>query len=201
MTDVLRADGLDLPARDFIVSPGFAGVVALLAVIIASGVVLFAVRRAGKRSHLLLEQRERDLAQARDDADHAQALERTWQRWQWLVEHAAIEPAVSEGATLGVGPAVALELVQGLLRDAEELGDDTLAKTVAVYQEQLLLVLAQQGGPVAEFAGAARAKPNGSEPDGAPPAPPKPDPASVATAAAEPDDASVAQSGGGRRRR
>ena len=31
---------LDLPARDFLVSPGFAGVVALLAAIIVAGAVL-----------------------------------------------------------------------------------------------------------------------------------------------------------------
>jgi hypothetical protein len=149
---VLRADGLGgVPLRDFIVSPGFAGVVALLAAIITAGAVLYAVRRAGKRSQLLLEQREHDLAQARADAEHTQAVARCWERWQWVVDKAGIEPAVSEGATLGLGPAVTLELLRGLLRDAEELGDDTLAKAVAIYQEQLLLVLAQQAGPVAEL--------------------------------------------------
>ena len=61
---------------------------------------------------------------------------------------------MSEGATLGLGPAVTLELLGGLLRDAERLGDETLAKAVAVYQEQLLLVLAQQAGPVSGIAAA-----------------------------------------------
>lgn len=133
-------------------SPGFAGVAALLAAIIASGAVLYSVRRAGKRSQLLREQREQDLAQSRADAERTQAVARCWERWQWVVDKAGVEPAVSEGATLGLGPAVALELLRGLLRDAEALGDDTLARAVAVYQEQLLLVLAQQGGPVAELA-------------------------------------------------
>lgn len=136
---------------DFMVSPAFAGVAALLAVILAACVVLYAVRRAGKRSELLLEQREHDLAQARADTEHARAVERCWSRWQWVVDTVGVEPAVSEGATLGLGPAVTLELLRGLLRDAEELGDDTLAKAIASYQEQVLLVLAQQAGPVAEL--------------------------------------------------
>jgi hypothetical protein len=152
---------LDLPARDFLVSPGFAGVVALLAAIIIASVVLYAVRRAGKRSQELLDQRERDLAEARADAEHDVAVARCWERFQWVVDKAGIEPAVSEGATLGLGPAVTLEVLRGLLRDAEELGDDTLARAVAVYQEQLLLVLAQQAGPLAQVAEIPQAKESG----------------------------------------
>jgi hypothetical protein len=206
---VLRAGVLgDLPARDFIVSPGFAGVVALLAVIIAACVVLFAVRRAGKRGQLLLEQREHDLAEARDDAAHAQAVARCWERWQWVVDKAGIEPAVSEGATLGLGPAVTLELLRGLLRDAETLGDDTLARAVAVYQEQLLLVLAQQAGPVSDVAGPPTVKLPAAKP-GKQPAPTprrKPDneppPPTTDEAPAVTETASVAapQTGGRRRR-
>lgn len=140
----------DLPARDFIVSPGFAGVAALLAAIITAGAVLYASRRARQRFEQQREREERSRERGRDEA--AKAL--LWERWQWVVDKAGMEPAVSEGATLGLGPAVTLELLRGLLRDAEKLGDDTLAKAVAVYQEQLLLVLAQQGGPVSELAGA-----------------------------------------------
>jgi len=192
----------DLPLRDFIVSPGFAGVAALLAAIIASCAVLYGVRRAGKRSQQLLEQRERDLEQTRRDAEHALAVARCWERWQWVVETAGLEPAVSEGATLGLGPAVTLELLRGLLRDAEQLGDDTLTKAVVVYQEQLLLVLAQQAGPVAQLAGATTVQsPDGKlddkpassvhrKPDGATP-----------TTAGETSSATVKDSGGGRRRR
>jgi hypothetical protein len=146
---VLRAGVLgDLPARDFVVSPGFAGVVALLAAIITAGAVLYASRRARLRFQQQREQEERRQEQARDDAANALA----WERWQWVVDTAGIEPAASEGATLGLGPAVTLELLGGLLREAERLGDETLAKAVAVYQEQLLLVLAQQAGPVSDIA-------------------------------------------------
>jgi hypothetical protein len=225
VSHVLREGVLgDLPARDFIVSPGFAGIAALLAAIIASCAVLYGVRKARKRSELLLEQRERDLAQSRADAEHAQAVARCWERWQWVVDKAGIEPAVSEGATLGLGPAVTLELLRGLLRDAEELGDDTLAKAVAVYQEQLLLVLAHQAGPVSELAGPATVKLPVSRPDikPAPSAHRKPDaapptsgnaapptsgnaPSATAreTAAAAMGDApsELKESGGGRRRR
>jgi hypothetical protein len=66
--------------------------------------------------------------------------------WNWYT--AGIEPAATHGATLGLGPELALELLRGLLRDAEELGDDTLAKGITVYQSRLALVLAQQGVPV-----------------------------------------------------
>lgn len=206
MNHVLRAGVLgDLPLRDFIVSPGFAGVAALLAAIIASCAVLYSMRRAGKRSQQLLEQRERDLEQTRGDAEHAAAVARCWERWQWVVETAGIEPAVSEGATLGLGPAVTLELLRGLLRDAEQLGDDTLAKAVAVYQEQLLLVLAQQGGPVSELAVDKTARLPVGKLDNNPASPTHRRPDTVApTTAGETPSATVntvTETGGGRRRR
>lgn len=139
------------------ISPGFAGVVVLLAAIIAAGAVLHASRRARQRSEVQREEDERRLDLARDDTEKALL----WERWQWVVDTAGIEPAVSEDATLGLGPAVALELLGGLLRDAERLGDETLVKTVAVYQEQLLLVLAQQAGPISGIAGDTLARPSG----------------------------------------
>jgi hypothetical protein len=186
--------------RDFIVSPGFAGIAALLAAIIASFAVLYVVRRAGKRTEQLLEQRERDLAQSRGDAEKAQAVARCWERWQWVVETAGIEPALSEGATLGLGPAVTLELLRGLLRDAEHLGDDTLARAIAVYQEQLLLVLAQQGGPVSELpkSTAVRSPVGGVDPKPASSAHRKPDATPPTTG--ESPSATVKEAGGGRRR-
>lgn len=139
--------------RDLVVSPGFIGVALLVAAVIAACAVLYASRRARQR----FEKRQQ---QARDDAANALA----WERWQWVVDTAGIEPAASEGATLGLGPAVTLELVGGLLRDAERLGDDTLARAIAVYQEQLLLVLAQQAGPLASVAAPEQAPRQASEP-------------------------------------
>jgi hypothetical protein len=144
------------PFRDFVVSPGFAGAAALLAAIIALCAVLYASRRATKRFQQQLEQRERHHQEAREDEQHAEAVAQCWERLVWLVETAGIEPAASEGATLGLGPELALELLRGLLRDAEKLGDDTLAKAVTVYLHQLSLVLAQQGGPLPEPASAAK---------------------------------------------
>jgi hypothetical protein len=187
--------------RDLVVSPGFAGVVALLAAIVVGGAVLYASRRARQRSELEREQLERREEQARDD--EAKAL--AWERWQWVVDTAGIEPATSEGATLGLGPAVTLELLGGLLRDAERLGDETLAKAVAVYQEQLLLVLAQQAGPVSDLTGApsvrtpskANDKPASAHRRLDTPTPPTPPPTTPIETATAP----VSETGGGRRRR
>lgn len=188
--------------RDFVVSPGFVGVAALLAAIIAACAVLYASRRARQRSEQQREQQERRQDQARDDAADALA----WERWQWVVDTAGIEPAASEGATLGLGPAVTLELLGGLLRDAERLGDETLAKAVAVYQEQLLLVLAQQAGPVSGIAGATTVRPRDRKRDDRPASADQksangastPD---AETFSAETPSAPVAESSGGRRRR
>ena len=68
---------------------------------------------------------------------------------------AGVEPAASEGATLGLGPELAMATLRGLLRDAERLEDETLADAVTVYQNQFALVLAQQGGPLSELAAGA----------------------------------------------
>jgi hypothetical protein len=179
----------DLPARDFVVSPGFAGVAALVAALIAACAVLYASRRARRRFE---QQRDRDAShreQVRHDAENALA----WERWQWVVDTAGIEPAASEGATLGLGPAVTLELLSGLLRDAERLGDETLARAVAVHQEQLLLVLAQQAGPVSDIAVAKTRPPDGT----------REKLATVATETpfTETPSATAAETSGGRRRR
>ena len=165
--------------RDFVVSPGFAGLTALLAAVVAAGAVLYSSRRARQRFEQRRDEQDRRQDRARDDADKALA----WERWQWVVENAGIEPAVSEGATLGLGPAVTLELLSGLLRDADRLGDENLAKAVAVYQEQLVLVLAQQAGPVSGVAAAAAPT---SEPE---------------TTALPTHSEPVRESSGGRRRR
>jgi hypothetical protein len=183
-----------------VVSPGFAGLAALVAALIAACAVLYASRRARQRFEQQRDRDEHRQEQARDDVEKALA----WERWQWVVDTAGIEPAASEGATLGLGPAVTLELLGGLLRDAERLGDQTLAKVVAVYQEQLLLVLAQQAGPVSDIATITR------PPDGTrdhktasahrKPDTPAPEPADEKPSAERPS-AAVVESSGGRRRR
>lgn len=164
MIHVAKAIGLqDLPpARDFLLSPGFAGLAAVVGAIVVLCAVMLAARRASKRSVAEWEQRERHHEERRDDAAHEAAVARCWNRWWQLLETAAIEPAASEGATLGLGPEVALELLRGLLRDAEDLGDETLTRAVAVYQEQFVLVLAQQGVPLARLAQKPETSANGS---------------------------------------
>lgn len=142
---------LALPVEnDFLTSAGFGGAAALAAAIIVALVVLFAVQRASRRHRMEFEQQERQYRERRDDEQHAAAVTRCWQRLVWLVETAGIEPAASEGATLGLGPELAFEILRGLLRDAEQLGDDTLARAVSVYLSQFSLVLAQQGSLLSE---------------------------------------------------
>ncbi|BBZ17687.1 hypothetical protein MGAD_20220 [Mycolicibacterium gadium] len=184
------------------VSPGFAGLAALVAAVIAACAVLYASRRARQRFEQHRDRDERRQEQARRDAENALA----WERWQWVVDTAGIEPAASEGATLGLGPAVTLELLSGLIRDAERLGDDTLAKAVAVYQEQLTLVLAQQAGPVSDIAGATAKRPPDETRDNNPasahrkPSMPAPTVAAEKSSTETPS-ATMAETSGGRRRR
>jgi len=154
MTNIPQATEAPVPLRDFIVSPGFAGAAAVVAALIVLCAVLYAVRRAGKRLNLELEQREQHHQEARDAQQRAVASQRCWETLKWLVETAGVEPAASEGATLGLGPELAMATLRGLLRDAERLGDETLADAVTVYQSQFALVLAQQGGPLSELAAA-----------------------------------------------
>jgi hypothetical protein len=157
------------PARDFILSAGFAGAAAVVAAVIVLCAVLYGSRRAGKRSLAARDQRERHYEEVREEEQRAVAVARCWDRWWQVVETAALEPAASEGAALGLGPEVTLELLRGLLREAEQLGDDTLAKAVAVYREQLLLVLAQQSGPLSRLGAAAPPASANGEPDKTPP--------------------------------
>jgi hypothetical protein len=142
-----------LPAlREFVVSPGFSGALVFLAAIIVLVAVLYASRRAGLRLNKQLEQQDLHQQQARTDRQRRQAVDRCWERLVWLVTTAGTEPAARdpEDANLGLGPELALELLEGLHRDAKELGDDTLVGAVAVYLAQYGLVLGQQGGPVPE---------------------------------------------------
>lgn len=160
-----------MPLREFIVSSGFVGAAILVVALIVLGVVLYAVRRAGKRLDQELDQRERHHQELRDAEKHALTSKQCWQTFTWLVDTAGVEPAASEGVTLGLGPELAMATLQGLARDAERLGDESLAGAVAAYQSQFARVLAQQGGPLAELAGGAPPAPN--ERKSPPPAPPK----------------------------
>ncbi|WP_242456391.1 hypothetical protein [Mycolicibacterium sp. P1-18] len=187
----------DLPVRDFLVSPGFAGVTALVAAVVAAGAILYASRRARQRSEQRRDEQDRRQDLARDDAERALA----WERWQWVVDTAGIEPAVSEGATLGLGPAVTLELLSGLLDDADRLGDETLGRAVAVYQEQLVLVLAQQAGPVSDVAtssGGRHVEESAPTHQDADDAAPTPEPQTTVLSA---QSATTGERSGGRRRR
>ncbi|MDT5351364.1 MAG: hypothetical protein QOH91_4651 [Mycobacterium sp.] len=139
------------PAREFLTSAGFGGAGAIVAAVIVAAVVLFAVRLGSRQHRMQLDDQERRHQELREDELHAAAVARCWQRLVWAVETASIEPAVSEGASLGLGPELALQLLRGLLRDAERLGDDTLAKAVSVYLGQFSLVLAQHGSLLSEF--------------------------------------------------
>lgn len=162
MSQVVQLASGDLPpARDFFLSAGFAGITALLAAVIVVCAVLFVSRRAGKRFVIEREENDRRHEQRRDDELRAEAVARCWDRWWQVLNTAALEPAASEGATLGLGPEVTLVLLKGLLHDAEQLGDDTLTKAIAVYREQLVLVLAQQSGPLSKLAAPPAASPNG----------------------------------------
>jgi hypothetical protein len=140
------------PLDEFLVSPGFAGTAAVVAALIVLCAALYAGRRAGKRFDREFEQRERHHEEVRDAQQHAAATAQCWETLKWLVKTAGIEPASHEGATLGLGPELAMAILRGLLRDAERLGDETLADAVTVYQNQFALILAQQGGPLAELA-------------------------------------------------
>jgi hypothetical protein len=163
--------------RDFIVSAGFAGAAALLAAIIALCAVLYSSRRAAKRLKKQLEQRERHHQQSREDEKRSAAITQCWERLVWLVETAEIEPAAraADEAGLGLSPELAEVLLKGLLRDAEQLEDHTLAEAVSVYLAQFGLVLAQHGGPLTEISGTPAPSAN-EKPDGqaARPAPEKP---------------------------
>ena len=155
MTNIPQAMESPVPLREFVVSPGFAGAAAVIAALIVLCAVLYAVRRAGKRLNEEIEQRERHHQETRDAEQRAVATQQCWETLKWLVKTAGVEPAASEGATLGLGPELAMTTLRGLLRDAERLGDETLADAVTVHLNQFALVMAQQGGPLSELAAGA----------------------------------------------
>jgi hypothetical protein len=196
------------PAREFLVSAGFGGALALLAVLLLALLVLVSGWRATKRHREELEQRERHYDETRAEKERAADLAVCEQRFRWVVETAGIEPAAGESATLGLGPELALELLSGLHRDAKRLDDDTLAKAIGVYLSQFALVLAQQGGPLSQLranrGGASIAKQRSATTRGEAGAPASDNPAATASPPDSDDDSpaeAVSGSAPGRRRR
>jgi uncharacterized membrane protein len=200
-------DSLSAPGwpstREFVTSAGFAGLMALLAAIVIALVVLFVVLRISKRHQVEMEQRQLHEADEQAKNDRATELAVVDERFRWVVETAGIEPASSEHATLRLGPELALELLTGLLADAQRLADKTLAKAITVYLNQFSLVLTQQGGPLSQLK-------NGSAPSETAPATaassPAADPAPAgaeepATKTAADIDSAVTTATTGRRRR
>ncbi|OOK65215.1 hypothetical protein BZL29_7838 [Mycobacterium kansasii] len=203
----LIADGVRLPermpalppARDFLVSGGFGGAAALVAALIVALVAVVALRQAGKRFRLQSEQRERHHQELRDDERHAAAVKECRERLAWVVDKGSMEPAAAADATVGFGPELALTVLQGLLKQARELDDATLATASAVQLKQFSRVLAQQGSALLAAAEAA-APAAGADPDELPAS--KPDqPAAEVAAGESPAAANQQVSTGGRRRR
>jgi hypothetical protein len=144
-------------ACDFLTSPGFVGAAVLIAAAVVVGAVLYTSSRATRRLDKQLERQDLHDNVARVDRQHAELVDRCWERFVWLVETASMEPTARAAgeASLGLGPELALELLQGLHRDANELGDKTLGRAVTAYLAQYGLVLGRQGGLLPEIAAGA----------------------------------------------
>jgi hypothetical protein len=140
--------------RDFLMSPGFVGAGVLIAAIVVFCAVWYAAGRATRRLDQQLERQDLHHENVRADRRHAELIDRCWERFVWLVETAGKEPAAQDvgEAGLGLGPELALELLRGLHRDANELGDETLARAVTVYLAEYALVLGRQGGLLPKIA-------------------------------------------------
>lgn len=135
------------------VSPGFAGLLIVLAAIVLFCAVLYSGRRSAARLNARLEQQDRQHQERREDRDRMAVIDRCWQRLAWLVETAGTEPAAqyADEAILGLGPELALELLQGIHRDATDAGDETLSRAAAVYLTQYGLVLGNQAAALPEL--------------------------------------------------
>jgi hypothetical protein len=150
----MMSSALALPApEDYVVSPGFAGLLIVLAAIVLFCAVLYVGRRSRQRLDARLEQEERQHQERREDRDRSAVIDRCWQRLVWLVETAGTEPAAqyADEAILGLGPELALELLQGVHRDATDAGDETLSRASAVYLTQYALVLGHQAAKQPEL--------------------------------------------------
>lgn len=138
--------------RDFLVSPGFAGAVIVLAAVVLFFAVFYTSRRAEHRLDKQLEQQDLHQQERRADRERVAGVQRCWERLVWLVNTAAIEPTGlgldhDEQAILGLSPELTLAILKGLHRDAKDLGDDTLIDATRVYLTQFGSALAQHGGP------------------------------------------------------
>jgi hypothetical protein len=178
------------PAREFLLSAGFGGAAALVAALVIAVVAWLLARAAAKRYRADFEQRERHHHEVREEEQRAAAIARCWQRLVWVVDAAGLEPA-GETATLGLGPELAVEILRGLLRDAEQLGDETLAGAVTVHLNQFSLVLARQAGPLSDLT----ATPAGARPAVLDPAPPTSPKAGASAAIADADAAAASSAG------
>jgi hypothetical protein len=123
----------------------FVGAGAIIDAFIVGCAWLYVARQATK-------QRERHHQEIRADELRSTAIARCWEQLQWVVNSVSLEPAATDTyvANMGFGPELAEQILQGLLADAEELGDRTLTNAVSAYLNQLGLVLAQQGGSFAQ---------------------------------------------------
>jgi hypothetical protein len=117
------------------------------------------------------------------------------------VDTAGTEPAASAGTTLGLGPEMALEVLAGLQRDADQLGDDTLARAVSAYRTQVTRVLALHGISPGELAAKASAAPNGKAATPPTPVTSQKKPEAAPKAADDPKPAATKEIRTGRRRR
>src|SRR5690349_18592100 len=126
MSDIVQAAGSTPPLRDFLVSPGFAGLALVIAAVALFFAVLYSSRRAEKRLDRQLDQSDIHQQERRADRDRDAAIKRGWERLQWLIDTATNEPAgIANGevVTLGLGPELTLTILSGLQREATELGD------------------------------------------------------------------------------
>jgi hypothetical protein len=203
-TQIMSPQAMEFPpAREFLTSAGFAGILTLVAAIIVAAVLVVSTRNSREHQALALERQEHHYNEIRDGQQHAEARARCWQRLQWVVDTAGIEPASSQGVTLGLGPELATEILRGLIREADELNDEALGNAATVHLSQLSMVLAQQSGQLFQPARGQAAKTTapqkatGSSPSADKPTADKPE---TATAAASADEASPATTARARRR-
>lgn len=142
--------------RDFLLSPGFGGLMALLAATIAATAALVAARRATTSQNLDRRQRDQhhyqllsDGIQSRTEEFRGAAIGRCWDRLVWLIEHAAAAATPPQASTgpLRLGPELMEEMLHLLEQDALRLGDVILARAVNSYLMQFALALAAQTHP------------------------------------------------------
>lgn len=195
-TTNLAAENTLPPLRDWVSTAGFTGVCVLLAALIILAAVLISARRADKRHTREIHQRDEHHQDARDADQRAAEIEQCWQRLTWVITTADTEPSALDPATanMGLGPELAEELLKGIVRDAKELGDETLERAAAVALNQLGLVLTQQARRLTEVATATAALTDAHAGAHAKPAP-------ATAAAADTPPKTEAAAGEGRRRR